>query len=258
MNLVTIGGGTNSLAMVFEMHKRGIPIDVCIFADTKAEKPDTYRSLQALDEWLIKNGYDPLIIVSTEKTLEEDCLERKALPSIAYGFKSCSQRFKLGPQDKWANHYEPFKEIWKSGAKVTKFIGFDAGEERRAANAYSRNKEDKKYEYRYPLIEWNINRDGCVKIIEENGFKQPGKSSCFFCPNMRKNEIVFLRKENPDLFQRAIDIEDNADLMTIKGLGRNFSWKDYIWYKENQTSLFKEIDAQYEDEDFEFPCECWD
>ena len=256
MNLVTVGGGTNSLAMILEMHRRGIPINECIFADTKAEKPSTYRSLDALSKWLVNHGYKPLVVVSTEKTLEEDCLIRNALPSIAYGFKSCSQRFKLAPQDKWANHYEPFKKLWVKGEKVTKFIGFDAGEHRRADNAYSRNKDDKKYNFRYPLIEWNINRDKCIEIIKEAGFEQPGKSSCFFCPNMRKNEILILRKEDPELLKRAITMEKNADLKTIKGLGRNFSWEEYIWYKENQLSMFDE--DKFEDEDFEFPCECWE
>ena len=97
-----------------------------------------------------------------------------------------------------------------------------------------------------------------MKIIAENGFRQPGKSSCFFCPNMRKNEIVLLKKDNAELFERAVKLEQNADLMTVKGLGRNFSWEEYIWYKENKMSMFAEIDKQYEDEEYEFPCECWD
>ena len=57
---------------------------------------------------------------------------------------------------------------------------------------------------------------------------QPGKSSCFFCPSMRAEEIIDLREQHPDLFRRAIVLEDNArpNLKTVKGLGRNYSWKD--------------------------------
>lgn len=259
MNLVTIGGGTNSLAMVLEMHKKGISIDVCIFADTKAEKPETYKSLEAISQWLVDHGYQELVIVSTEKTLEEDCLIRNALPSIAYGFKSCSQRFKLAPQEKWGNHYEPFKEIWKSGGKITKFIGYDAGEFRRADNAKKRNAEDKKYEYRYPLIEWGINRQRCEDIIKEFGFEQPGKSSCFFCPNMKKSEILLLDKNHHNLMKRAITLEQNAELIKINGLGRSYSWKEYIEYKRNQISMFDHMtEEEFEDVEFEFPCECWE
>ena len=253
MNLVTLGGGTNSLAMIIEMHRRGIPIDVVLFADTKAERPETYASIEQTDKWLKDRGYDGVAIVSSEKTLEDDCIQRNALPSVAYGFKTCSQRFKLQPQNKWCNNYEPFKEIWKSGGKVIKFIGFDSGEERRAENAVKYNRLDKKYEYRYPLIEWDINREGCVDVIKSEGLDLPGKSSCFFCPNMKKSEIVFLRKKHPDLYDRAIQMERNADLRTIKGLGRNYSWEEFIAAKESQITM-----CDMFDNDDEMPCDCYD
>ena len=250
---MALGGGTNSLAMIIEMHKRGIPIDVVLFADTKAERPETYSSIAQTDQWLKDRGYDGVTIVSSEKTLEEDCIERKALPSVAYGFKTCSQRFKLQPQNKWANNYEPFKEIWNNGGKVTKFIGYDAGEERRADNAKKYNREDKKYDFRYPLIEWDIDREKCIEIIVSEGLEKPGKSSCFFCPNMRKLEIVFLKKKSPDLYERAIQIERNADLRTVKGLGRNYSWEKFIIAKESQITM-----CDLFEEDNDMPCDCYD
>ena len=253
MNYIAIGGGTNSLAMIIEMHRRGIDIDVCIFADTKAERPETYDSIKRTSEWLVSKGYNPIVIVSAEKTLEDDCLNRNALPSVAYGFKTCSQRFKLAPQDKWANNYEPFKEIWKIGGKVTKFIGYDAGEERRAVNAAKYNRMDKKYNYAYPLIDWGIDRDMCIEIIQSEGLPLPGKSSCFFCPNMKKSEIVFLKKKHPDLYERAIEIERGAELQTVKGLGRNYSWEEFITAKESQITM-----CDMFDDDNDMPCDCYD
>ena len=253
MNYIAVGGGTNSLAMIIEMHRRGIPIDVCIFADTKAERPETYESIRTTSEWLASKGYDPIVIVSAKKTLEDDCLNRNALPSVAYGFKTCSQRFKLAPQDKWANNYEPFKTIWKDGDKVTKFIGYDAGEERRADNALKYNRMDKKYNYRYPLIEWGVDREGCVEVIKSEGLPLPGKSSCFFCPNMKKSEIVFLKKKHPDLYERAIEIERGAELQTVKGLGRNYSWEEFITAKESQITM-----CDMFDDDNDMPCDCYD
>ena len=60
------------------------------------------------------------------------------------------------------------------------------------------------------------------------GLPQPGKSSCFFCPSMRAEEIIDLRECYPDLFRRALALEDNAraNLKTVRGLGRNYSWKE--------------------------------
>lgn len=71
-----------------------------------------------------------------------------------------------------------------------------------------------------------------VADFQKEGVKpqnRPGKSSCFFCPSMKKKEIQALWENNPDLFQRAVDMEHNAadSLTTVKGLGRKWSWESY-------------------------------
>ena len=82
-----------------------------------------------------------------------------------------------------------------------------------------------------------MTRDGAISVnlvtgeathIEDAGLPQPGKSSCFFCPSMRAEEIIYLRDHHPALFRRAIALEDNArpNLKTVQGLGRNYSWKE--------------------------------
>ena len=78
------------------------------------------------------------------------------------------------------------------------------------------------------LMEWGWDRAACQQAIEDAGLLQPGKSSCFFCPSMRAEEIIHLRDHHPDLFRRAIALEDNArpNLKTVQGLGRNYSWKE--------------------------------
>ena len=87
---------------------------------------------------------------------------------------------------------------------------------------------DPKYSKWYPLMEWGWDRAACQQAIEDAGLPQPGKSSCFFCPSMRAEEIIRLRDHHPDLFRRAIALEDNArpNLKTVQGLGRNYSWKE--------------------------------
>ena len=192
----------------------------------RQERPET---INIADKWLKDRGYDGVTIVSSEKTLgRRIALKEKPCRLSLMDLKPVHKGFKLQPQNKWANNYEPFKEIWNNGGKVTKFIGYDAGEERRADNAKKYNREDKKYDFRYPLIEWDIDREKCIEIIVSEGLEKPGKSSCFFCPNMRKLEIVFLKKKSPDLYERAIQIERNADLRTVKGLGRNYSWENLL------------------------------
>ena len=144
MILVSFGGGTNSTAMLIEMVRRNIHADVILFADTGGEHPHTYEHVNEFSQWLVDRGHMPIMTVKQEKTLEEDCLIRKALPSIAYGFKTCSQRWKIAPQDKFMNNCESANEIWKSGEKITKYVGFDSDEAHRIKD-YS----DKKYTVEY-------------------------------------------------------------------------------------------------------------
>jgi|TARA_R100001480_G_scaffold153479_1_gene156647 hypothetical protein len=227
--LVSYGGGTNSTAMLVECVNRGIKVDVVLFADTGGEKPHTYNYIKTFSKWLVENGMPKITIVKYFNkykellTLERDCLNRNSLPSLAYGFKSCSQKFKLAPQDKYMNNYQPAKDCWESGGKITKFIGFDAGESHRVKD-YS----DKKYTVEYPLVDWDMGREECIESIEKAGLCQPGKSACFFCPASKPTEIKQLKATYPSLSKRAIELENQAELTKIKGLGRNFSWKELL------------------------------
>ena len=79
----------------------------------------------------------------------------------------------------------------------------------------------------YQLFEETVYTD--IAFGPKNmGLPQPGKSSCFFCPSMRAEEIIDLREHYPDLFRRALAMEDNAraNLKTVQGLGRNYSWRE--------------------------------
>lgn len=242
LTIVAYGGGTNSTAMLAKMTRLGWKIDLILFADTGGEKPETYEYVKMFSEWLVSNGMPPIITVrktmrnGLPETLEENCLKIRSLPSLAYGKKKCSQKFKIQPQDKFINNWSPARKEWKSGNKITKYIGYDAEEAHRARIA-----EDKKYIYQYPLIEWVMGRDECKEEIRTVGLPLPGKSSCFFCPSMKINEILWLKEVHPELLERALRIEENARLKTIKGLGRDFSWKNAIanqrFWSENEIQI---------------------
>jgi hypothetical protein len=179
------------------------------------------------------------------QTLESDCLDRKVLPAITYGYRHCSQKFKIAPQDKWVNNCSKAKKAWKRGGKVVKYVGFDAGEQRRVFTG------DPKYTYRHPLIEWNWSREICKEVIKAEGLCLPPKSSCFFCPNMKKTEILSLPKR---LQNRAIRMEENAKatLREIKGLGRRYAWKDLINAQGDQSDRFSDLIL------YDNPCACID
>jgi hypothetical protein len=261
LNIVSFGGGTNSTAMIIGMYRRKIPIDLIVFSDTGVEMPHTYQHITEMNKWLIDHKLPNITIVEyankdgSRTTLEDDCINNKSLPSIAYGFKTCSLKHKKSVQEKYCNSLEQCNKIWKSGQKVNKFIGFDAGEENRKTNAFASNLQDKKYLTHYPLIDWEWYRDDCVKAIESEGLTLPGKSSCFFCPSMKKPEIRELKQNYPDLFNRAVAIEDNAkeNLITVQGLGRNYSWKNFMEYEDAQVGMCLMYDPESD-----IPCGCYD
>lgn len=248
MNIVSYGGGTNSTAMLIECVKREIPIDLITFADTGGERPHTYAYVDNFSKWCVEHGLPEITIVrkaGNGETLEENCLRCNMLPSIAYGFKSCSQKYKIQPQDKFCNNWQPAKDEWFAGRKIVKFIGYDADEDHRA-----KIPEDDKYIYQYPLVEWDMGRDECIHVIEDAGLCLPGKSACFFCPSSKPAEIRQLAANYPDLADRALAMEANAELTTVKGLGRNFSWKNVL----SQQELFEDGYATTP----EMVCGCYD
>lgn len=243
MNIVSFGGGTNSAAMLIGMYQRGIPVDLITFADTGGERPHTCRFIETFNAWLEGHGLPRIVTVfytnrdGERMTLEAESLKSHTLPSIAYGFKKCSLKHKASTQEKYCNHDPRCQAEWAAGRKVHKFIGYDAGETRRVQHAAPADALNSKYEFHYPLFEWGWTRDDCKRIIVEAGLPAPGKSSCFFCPSMKKAEIVELWEQYPDLWERALAIERNAapTLKTVKGLVRSWSWEDfYAEYMRNK------------------------
>jgi len=244
--VIAYGAGTNSDALLIGMVEKGYPAPAAIlFANTGGERPRTYEHLAVVSEYLVKRGYPAITEVQRVKkdqtlnTLELRSYETRTLPAIAYGYKTCSHKFKIQPQEKWCNNHKPFKARWKAGGKVTRYIGYDFAETRRWMKA---KVEDDKYFYQFPLVEWEWDRTQCLAAIDRAGLPQPGKSACFFCPSSKKLEIVQLRTEYPLLFQRALDMEARAmpGLKKVKGLGRNFAWRDIdlaLQQKDEEISM---------------------
>jgi hypothetical protein len=236
------GGGTNSAAILCGWVERGLverePIDVIYMANTGGEKPHTYAHLVTMSEWAQAHGLPRIELITRirgrKQTLEEMCLRLGVLPSIAYGRKSCSQRFKTEVQDIHLNRHPLAREAWARGEHIEKLIGYDFHETRRWMKDHI---DDGKYSMRYPLVQWEWGREECVAAIKRHGLPLPGKSACFFCPSSTKPEIDELKRTYPVLFQRAIALEDNAQPKlnarraagkgAPKGLGRRFSWRDY-------------------------------
>jgi hypothetical protein len=127
---VAYGAGVNSTALLVEFVRRGIRPDLILFADTGGEKPETYAYLPVIRRYLKTVGFPSLVTVRYEPktavyhTLEAQCLHTGTLPSLAYGGKSCSLKYKRTPQDKYILARYPVAK--QPGKRVVRAIGFDA------------------------------------------------------------------------------------------------------------------------------------
>ena len=111
MNIVGYGGGTDSTAMLVGLWQHHVPVDLILFADPGGEQPHTYHYLRIMDQWLQEHGMPRIQRVwytdrnGQRLTLEQECLRSASLPSIAYGWKKCSLKHKVAPQEKFCAHY---------------------------------------------------------------------------------------------------------------------------------------------------------
>lgn len=247
--VVSHGGGDNSTAMIIAMLARGQIPDSIVFADTGAERAATYDYLLFFSEWLQKRGAPAISIVKNDgmySSLEDELLKTGRIPSVAFGFGSCSDKWKRRPFQRWLK-----TKFGRNLADVTVCIGFDADEWDRASRSSSR--EDG-YKKRFPLIEWGMDRAACVEVIQHAGLDRPGKSACIFCPHTKPAEIVAL---SPAELARALAIEENAALHVRAGLGRNFRWSHFVeQYRANQGHAIKFYGKQAGL--FDSPCHCTD
>lgn len=254
MLVVSYGGGVNSKAMLVEWRERGgRRPDLILFADTGGERPETYADVCDFSAWLVSVGYPAVEIVRNSGrhgTLERECLTQHTLPSLAFGYKKCSEKYKARPQNKFVAALPRAKAIWKAGGKIQKLIGIDAGETHR-----KKIERDERYRYHYPLVDWDFDRSDCVRVLKRAGLPVPGKSACFFCPASTKREIIALGETHPELLERALAIEANAaaHLDTVKGLGRRFAWSEVAEESRRPLPLF-DLDV----EPCDSACLCFD
>jgi hypothetical protein len=75
----------------------------------------------------------------------------------------------------------------------------------------------------YPLLDLRLNRSDCMRIIRDAGLPVPGKSACWFCPFSTPGRFGEMRRDRPELFQRACALEDQFNRRRTE-LGRDPVW----------------------------------
>lgn len=256
---VAYGGGVNSTAMLCGMREMGLRPALITFADTKGEHPHTYEHVEAISAitqlwWGVPIQTVRKLYQGQHEGLEENCIRKKMLPSLAYGRKACSMKYKIEPQTRAVKAFMDAGGI----TDVTRAIGYDAGEGHRAVDRMTEDlKKGRTAHNWFPLIEWQWRRQDCIEAIKRHGLPVASKSACFFCPATKRGEILHLKRNNPALFARAIALEANAESTSPdRGLGgSSLKWSDVSAADDNQGQLWDWVDAHSATP---IPCGCFD
>lgn len=273
--IVNFGGGVDSTAILVGLVQRVRAGDesarpaMVIFADTGSELPETYDNVERVSAWLSMNGFPTVSVINRNNcgiktrvsytTIEGNMLDNETLPGEAFGRGNCSCKWKHEPMDAYLfGGKRPARNGWLVdngfSGKPMKLVGYDATEVKsgkRAKNAALTEDSTGRYDFRYPLVEWDWTREDCKTVIAAEGLIVPVKSACFFCPNQRPCELRTMAANNPELFLRALVIEEVArrgkNGLKIEGLwrrtrkadGRSGSWVQ--WAKDEGLLVVAEL-----------------
>ena len=214
--IISYGGGVQSTAMLVLANegKLGYDVDAAVFANTgdDSEMPQT---LEYVRGWAADVSAIPVVEVaytrrdgekwSLKQRIETPTKNGKTADIIPFytpeGIpfsRGCTADFKIRPIGKWLK-----AQGASADNPATVCIGISTDEIQRV-----NKKRAEAYENPvYPLIELGLDRSRCVQIIEEAGWPNPGKSSCYFCPFHRPQMWAEMRRDQPELFAAAAEME---------------------------------------------------
>jgi 3'-phosphoadenosine 5'-phosphosulfate sulfotransferase (PAPS reductase)/FAD synthetase len=218
--VLNLGAGVQSSCLAL-MAARGevTPMpDFAVFADTQAEPAEVYKWLDWLETQLPFPVYrvtkgsltdDSLKVHLKEKT--QQTYLRRLIPvfgvktngevTAALG-RSCTADYKIAPILKFIKEKCEIKYGQKD-ITVTQWIGISYDEMQRAklpGNAWT--------QHRWPLIEKRMRRSQCLDWMKSNGYPEPPRSACYYCPFHSKEEWNRLKKFDPVHFNLAVKFDE--------------------------------------------------
>lgn len=190
-----ISGGKDSSALAIYMRDR-VPDMEYFFCDTGAELPETYEYLDKLEASLGK----PIARLNASKGFDHWFeVYRGTLPSPS--MRWCTKKMKIEPIEDWIGTDE-----------AVSYVAIRSDESGR--KGYVSTKPN--INAVFPFVEDGIDKDGVMAILEKAGLGLPSyyewrtRSGCYFCFYQRKAEWVGLADRHPDLFERAVAIENKV------------------------------------------------
>lgn len=189
LRIISLGAGVQSTTMaLMAAHGETGPMPDCaIFADTQGEPKAVYDHLA----WLMSPNVLPFPVhVVTAGNLWESAVKVRAkrdgtgtyiataLPvfmdergKFGMAMRACTRDFKITPIVRKA------REILGRSGTAEMWVGISTDEAARMKPA-----RQKWIKTRWPLIERRMSRGDCLQWLKRNGYPNPPKSACTFCP----------------------------------------------------------------------------
>jgi hypothetical protein len=219
-NIISLGGGVQSSAMALMAAAGEItPMpQAAVFADTQAEPKAVYEWV----DWLETKLPFPVFRVTAGSLEEEELRVRTSgktgkeyrstkIPAFAKNSdgsvgilgRKCTHDFKIAPIAKFLRQFCKVKRGQKV-ATVTQWIGISYDEMGRAKAS-----REPWYQMRFPLLERGIDRDECLKWMRSNGFPEPPRSACVFCPFHSDSEWIRIKSGDEAEWAHVQQFEKN-------------------------------------------------
>ena len=110
--------------------------------------------------------------------------------------RKCTGDFKINPIRR------KVRELC-GGAPVTQWIGISTDE------AHRMKPSNVQYiTHRWPLVEMGMNRGDCIAWMLANGYPQPPKSACSFCPYHDDTVWSEIKRNDPAAWEQACTVDE--------------------------------------------------
>ena len=199
INLLSYGAGRQTAGML-ALIKLGrlLPPDMVVFADTGGEKPATYQHIKEWAKPLCAGLGIPFhevkyTIRGEPWTLYDYAWKYQWLPQPWQ--RMCSTKFKMTAIERFLRPHKPVR-VW---------LGISLDEAHR-----QRVSPTSWVEHVYPLVDARLTLRDCITALRVAAIPVPPKSSCFFCPFQRFGQWMDMKRGSPDLYQKAIELEEHA------------------------------------------------
>jgi 3'-phosphoadenosine 5'-phosphosulfate sulfotransferase (PAPS reductase)/FAD synthetase len=211
--ILSFSGGKDSTYLLLELIRRGCPLDEVLFFDTGWEYDVMYEHVERCKELCDINGIK-FVTLHPDRSFDYMMFEH-VTRSGKQGYSWCGGPCRWGTRLKITaiNKY-----IRRSGRCLV-YVGI-------AADEVERLDREIAYYKRFPLVDWGITEEDCLRGCYEAGFDWGGmyehldRLSCKFCANKNLKELRNVRCYYPKVWGELKDYQTRT-YRPYKGEGKS-------------------------------------